>query len=198
MFSGLVECTAQLQERTIQEDNVHMRFTSPISRELRVDQSVAHHGVCLSVVAREGDTHSVVAVAQTLKCSNLRQWTVGQRVNLERALRLSDRLEGHCVQGHVDAALPCLEVQARQGSWVLRMGLEKKYAPWLIEKGSICLNGVSLTAYAVRATDFCVSIIPHTWEKTTLCEIKADDLVNVEFDLVGKYIVNSLPTAAKV
>ena len=191
MFNGIIECKAILCRKTTEGDNLHLEFESPLSSSLRVDESVAHHGVCMTItsVEKKKHRHKVVAVAQTLENTNLCHLAVGEAVNMERALIWGERMNGHFVQGHVDGVLRCLEITEKNGSWVLHMELLPPYRPFLIEKGSVCLNGVSLTAYGVQKEGFKVSIIPHTFQKTTFSHLQREDKVNVEFDMLGKYIL---------
>ncbi len=188
MFTGLVESTAQLQQRQPQGNNLLLCFASPIAPELKIGQSIAHNGVCLSVINTTPNTHSVVAVQQTLEQTTLRNLSIGDSVNIERALLWQDRIEGHLVQGHVDTTLLCTALIPQTGSHVLTFALPEQYAANVIEKGSICLDGVSLTAFNLQNNSLSVSIIPHTWENTTLRYVNVGSQVHVEFDMVGKFI----------
>lgn len=174
---------------TREGSNTHFWVRSTLAPELKIDQSVAHNGVCLTVVAIEEDTYKVTAVAETLAKTNAGTWQPGDTVNLERAMKLGDRLDGHFVQGHVDATATCIEKQTLEGSWFYRFQFDAAFAGLVIEKGSICLNGVSLTIFDVGVDTFTVTIIPYTYEHTNFQYIEADSVVNVEFDVLGKYLL---------
>jgi riboflavin synthase len=160
-----------------------------MAAELKVDQSVAHNGVCLTVTEINGDRYKVTAVAETLAKTNLGLWQEGDKVNIERALRVGDRLDGHFVQGHVDATATCIEKQVLEGSWLFRFRFPRQFGALVIEKGSICLNGVSLTAFNVADDELTVTIIPYTFEHTNFNAIEQGSVVNVEFDILGKYLL---------
>lgn len=161
----------------------------PLTHELKVDQSVAHNGVCLTVVHIDGDKYTVTAVAETLAKTNLSSWQVGDTVNLERALRVGDRLDGHFVQGHADATATCIEKQTLDGSWLFRFRFPAKFGALVIEKGSICINGVSLTVFNTGADECTVTIIPYTYEHTNFGRLQQGNEVNIEFDVLGKYLL---------
>lgn len=187
MFTGIVEEVAQVVAVEQEGSNEHLVMRSRLTPELKVDQSVSHNGVCLTVVAIEGNTYRVTAVEETLQRSNLGRLKPGDGVNLERSLRLGDRLDGHMVQGHVDTMTLCLDVHERDGSWWFTFALPEETA-LLVAKGSICLNGVSLTIASLEAETFSVAIIPYTYEHTTFNRLKPGDPVNVEYDVLGKYV----------
>lgn len=170
--------------------NVHFVIACPLAAELKVDQSVSHNGVCLTVTAIElsESRYGVTAIAETLGKTNLGDWKVGDKVNIERSLRVGDRLDGHFVQGHVDATATCVEKQALEGSWTFRFSFPEQFASLVIEKGSVCINGVSLTAFNVGRNEFTVAIIPYTFEHTNFNAIEAGTVVNIEFDVLGKYL----------
>ncbi len=189
MFTGIIETVATIADISGEGSNVHYTIESPIAAELKVDQSVAHNGVCLTVVAISGNTYKVTAVAETLTKTSLREWRVGNKVNLERALKLGDRLDGHFVQGHVDTTGTCVEKQTLEGSWLFRFRFPENYAALIIEKGSICVDGVSLTAFNVGRDEFMVTIIPYTYTHTNFDTIEKGCLINLEFDVLGKYLV---------
>ncbi|MCC6462843.1 MAG: riboflavin synthase, partial [Saprospiraceae bacterium] len=170
--------------------NVHFTVESPISGELKVDQSVSHNGACLTVVAtgRQPDFHVVTAVQETLLRTNLGAWQEGTLVNLERCLPVGGRLDGHMVQGHVDTLAQCIEVLETGGSWRYTFRYSPSPEHLLVDKGSVCLNGVSLTVVEPRQDLFSVAIIPYTWEHTNFQRLQAGDTVNIEFDVIGKYI----------
>lgn len=192
MFTGIIEALGIVQKVEKDRSNVHFTITSPISSELKVDQSVSHNGVCLTVV-RTGELppdafHVVTAVEETLRRSNLGTWQPGALVNLERSMSLAGRLDGHIVQGHVDAAATCVEVLETGGSWRFTFRYRPSPEHILVDKGSVCLNGVSLTVVEPRDDLFSVAIIPYTWENTNFKTLSAGDHVNIEFDIIGKYI----------
>lgn len=189
MFTGIIESVA-IVARVIQEgSNIHFVFHSPITKELRVDQSVAHNGVCLTVVEIAGDEYKVTAVAETLAKTNLSSWQIGDTVNLERAMKIGDRLDGHFVQGHVDSIAKCVEKQTLDGSWLYRFQFDPRFAALIIEKGSICINGVSLTVFNVGKDECTVTIIPYTYTHTNFNAIEVGSIVNIEFDVLGKYLL---------
>lgn len=198
MFTGIIEAFGRITHIEREGSNAHFTVSSPISHELKIDQSVAHNGVCLTVVALGEGTHRVTAIDETLQRSNLGQLQVGDRLNLERAMRANARLDGHFVQGHVDTTATCTAVQTLDGSWVF--SFEYKFLPeyLLVDKGSICVNGVSLTVVqpSVAAekgkADFSVAIIPYTFEHTNFKDLKKGDSVNLEFDVIGKYVARHL------
>lgn len=189
MFTGIIECLGAVKAANHAGDNIDFWIDTPITHELKIDQSVAHNGVCLTVVGISGDSYRVTAVAETLAKTNLGNLAAGDAVNIERALRVGDRLDGHFVQGHVDATGICNEVQHLDGSWLYHFSFPAQYAALMIEKGSICINGVSLTAFNVGIDTFTVTIIPYTHEHTTFSVLKAGDTVNLEFDVLGKYLL---------
>ena len=187
MFTGIIETQASVAAIVHEGSNVHYTINSNITRELKVDQSVAHNGVCLTVTDISGDEYKVTAVAETMNKTNLGTWKVGDKLNIERALRAGDRLDGHFVQGHVDATATCIEKQTLDGSWLFRFRFPKKFAALIIEKGSVCINGVSLTLFNIGLDEFTVTIIPYTYTHTNFNAIEAGSIVNIEFDVLGKY-----------
>lgn len=192
MFTGIIETVATVSGITHEGSNVHFIIQSPIAAELKVDQSVAHNGVCLTVVAVRENEYKVTAVAETLAKTNLGTWQEGTRINIERALRVGDRLDGHFVQGHVDTTATCVEKQTLDGSWLYRFRFPAQFAPLVIEKGSICINGVSLTAFNVGTDELTVTIIPYTYTHTNFDGITRDSVVNLEFDILGKYLLRKM------
>lgn len=197
MFTGIIEAVGRVESIRREGSNVHFSFSSPISEELSVDQSVAHNGVCLTVVAQQGDCHTVTAVEETLKRSNLGDLKEGHIVNLERAMRSGDRLDGHLVQGHVDEKGICTQVEERDGSWYFHFEYQPSPQHLLVDKGSICINGVSLTVVAPRENRFSVAIIPYTYHHTNFKDIRVGQAVNLEFDILGKYIAAHLERYAE-
>lgn len=188
MFTGIVESLGEITNINLDQGNVDFTVKSDISNELKIDQSVSHSGVCLTVVDINNGSHTVTAVKETLDKSSLKNFKLGGSVNLERAMKLGDRLDGHMVQGHVDGVAKCLEVSLNQGSWIYKFEFDKSNESLLIEKGSICINGVSLTVFNIVDNRFDVTIIPYTYENTSFKELKKEDLVNIEFDMIGKYL----------
>ncbi|MDI9320284.1 MAG: riboflavin synthase [Phycisphaerales bacterium] len=189
MFTGIIEAKARIMQVLKVGTNTDFCIESDLSPEFKIDQSVAHNGVCLTVVAIQGKQYKVTAVNETLLKTNLNNWTIGDTVNLERSLRLGDRLDGHLVQGHVDTTAVCVEKQTLEGSWLFRFRFDEKFAALVIEKGSICLNGVSLTIFNVLQNEVTVTIIPYTYEHTNFAQIEEHTVVNVEFDVMGKYLL---------
>ncbi len=192
MFTGIVEALGSVDKITQQGSNLVFTISSPISQELRIDQSVSHDGVCLTVTHVGEGMHEVVAVQETLDRTALQCWQVGRKVNLERSIRLSDRLDGHLVQGHVDDVGIVRSITSRDGSWMVEIGFSASHARLLVPKGSVCINGVSLTVIEPGSSDFSVTIIPYTWEHTTFHQLQAGDVVNLEFDVIGKYLARHL------
>lgn len=188
MFTGIIETLGTVIEIEREGSNVHFTIKSAISSELKVDQSVAHNGVCLTVVALDEATHTVTAIEETLIKSNLGDLEVGSTVNLERAMLANMRLDGHIVQGHVDTTGTCTGVEEKDGSWYFHFKYDKNPEHLLVDKGSICVNGVSLTVVSPGDDYFSVAIIPYTYEHTTFGNLKAGDRINLEFDIIGKYI----------
>jgi len=188
MFTGIIEALGTVESLDHQDGNLLIAVRSPLAAALKVDQSLSHQGVCLTVTAIAGEVHQVVAVRETLAKSNLGTLCAGDALNLERALLVGGRLDGHLVQGHVDATGSCLTRTPDEGSTLFRFRFPRAFRTLLIEKGSIALNGVSLTVFSVTDEEFSVAVIPYTLEHTTLGRLQPGDSVNLEFDLVGKYI----------
>jgi riboflavin synthase len=189
MFSGIVEATGRVMRIEREQSNVHFWVNASFADELAIDQSVAHNGVCLTVVALESDQYKVTAIAETLQRTNLGVWLEGTEVNLERCLKLSDRIDGHMVQGHVDTTATCVSVDETDGSWKYFFEYEHKPEWTTVPKGSICVNGVSLTVVDSEKGRFSVCIIPYTYEHTNFKQLSAGQLVNLEFDIIGKYVM---------
>jgi len=188
MFTGIIEAKGHVIEAKREGSNVHFTLASAVSDELKIDQSVAHNGVCLTVVALSEGTHTVTAVEETLKRSDLGNWKEGQAVNLERSMKADARLDGHIVQGHVDATGTCVSIEEREGSWYFRFRYQPTEEHLLVDKGSVSINGVSLTVVEPKGEEFSVAIIPYTYEHTNFKEMQVGDTVNLEFDIIGKYI----------
>ena len=196
MFTGIVETTGIVKNITIDGSNKTIWIESDISKELKVDQSVSHSGACLTIEQVEENVHRITAIEETLKKTNLNDWKIGDLINLERSLKLDSRLDGHFVQGHVDGIAVCVSKKEKEGSWEYEFKFQKKFAELVIEKGSICVNGISLTAFDVKKRNFKVAIIPYTHDHTNIQVIKKGDPVNIEFDLIGKYVLRSLSLKA--
>lgn len=192
MFTGIIEATGKVVTKWQEGSNVHFAVESVISPELKVDQSVAHDGVCLTVVQTLGNRHVVTAVEETLLRSNLNQLSEGDEINLERSMMLNGRLDGHLVQGHVDEVVACNKVKALDGSWLYTFSVGKKQRNLLVEKGSVCINGVSLTVVKADKKQFSVAIIPYTFENTSFKNIRKGSKVNIEYDIIGKYVLRML------
>lgn len=188
MFTGIIETMGEIVDVQYEGSNARFTVKSQISKELKIDQSLSHNGVCLTVEQVNGDTHRVTAIEETLQKSNLGDWKTGMLVNLERCMVMNGRLDGHIVQGHVDEKATCIGVEEKNGSWVFRFRLPKKDTGLIVEKGSISLNGISLTIFDVSDQEFSVAIIPYTFEHTNMQKLQKGDSVNIEFDLIGKYI----------
>ncbi|UKT64465.1 riboflavin synthase [Pedobacter mucosus] len=188
MFTGIIETLGEIKAIKNEQSNVHYTISSAISHELKIDQSVAHNGVCLTVVALQDGTHTVTAIDETLSKTNLGSLKVGNKVNLERCMQMNARLDGHIVQGHVDQTAICVKVQELDGSWEYRFKYDAAAGNVTVEKGSACVNGISLTVVNSELDEFSVFIIPYTYEHTNLHEVKAGDTVNLEFDIIGKYV----------
>ena len=192
MFTGIIESIGLIKAIQKQGENFHYTVTSDISKELKIDQSVAHNGVCLTITSCNNLDHKVTAIKETIQKTNMGHWKIGQIINLERCLKIGDRLDGHMVQGHVDDTIKCSSICEEGGSW--RIAFEgKNINPRLIvDKGSICINGVSLTVVKVAKDFLEVAIIPYTYENTNFKELKVNNLVNIEYDILGKYILKNI------
>lgn len=188
MFTGIIETLGEVAHIEKEQNNLHFQIKSNITKELKIDQSIAHNGVCLTVVAIDGDLFTVTAIEETLKKTNLAQLKKGNKVNLERCMQMNGRLDGHIVQGHVDQVGTCISVSETNGSWSYIFEYQASKENLIVEKGSITINGISLTAFNVSDTSFEVAIIPYTYEHTNLHEVKKGDKVNLEFDIIGKYV----------
>lgn len=188
MFTGIIETTGVVIAIEPEGTNLHLTLASPISNELKIDQSLSHNGVCLTVVATAENWHRVTAVAETLQRSNIGDLTIGDQVNLERAMSAAMRMDGHIVQGHVDATGICESVETQGGSWLFTFSFDPKNAYLIVDKGSVSVNGVSLTVVNPTRDRFSVAIIPYTFDNTNFNLLKKGDRVNLEFDIIGKYV----------
>lgn len=197
MFTGIIEATGTVKTVISNGSNKTFWIECKISPELKVDQSVSHSGVCLTVEEIRDNCHRVTAIDETLRKTNIGKWVTGTPVNLERCLPVNGRLDGHFVQGHVDTIGTCLKRREKDGSWEFEFGFPGKFAELIIEKGSIAVNGISLTAFNVKKKSFTVAIIPFTFEHTNIHTIHKGDTVNLEFDILGKYLLRRLSLKEK-
>ena len=188
MFTGIIETLGTIIDLRPEQGNLHITVASQISNELKVDQSVAHNGVCLTVVALADGLHTVTAIAETLNKTNLGELGVGDLVNLERCMQMNARLDGHIVQGHVDQTAVCTDFKELDGSWEYTFEYDPARGNVTVEKGSICVNGISLTVVNSQLNSFSVAIIPYTFEHTNLQQVRVGSTVNLEFDIIGKYV----------
>ena len=187
MFTGIIENLSEIKEINKEGDNLSISLISKITNELKIDQSLSHNGVCLTVVDINDNIYKVTAIKETILKSSIKNWRIGDIINIERAMKLGDRLDGHMVQGHVDQTATCTKISEQNGSWYFYFEYQKSNN-LTIEKGSISINGVSLTIVESMDNGFSVAIIPYTYENTNFKNIQVGDLVNIEFDMIGKYI----------
>jgi len=188
MFTGIIETLGKVYALTKKGSNTEIEIQSEFSQSLKIDQSVSHNGVCLTVTQINGNIHKVVAVEETMFKSNLGNLSIGEFVNLERAMQANQRMDGHIVQGHVDDIVECVEIKEADGSWYFTFTYPKEQEHLLVNKGSVCINGVSLTLINPEKGMFTVAIIPYTFEHTTFKYLKIGDLANIEYDILGKYV----------
>lgn len=188
MFTGIIETLGEIEAIREEGTNLHFTVKSELSNELKIDQSVAHNGVCLTVVALTENTHTVTAIQETLEKTNLAHLKLGSKVNLERCMQMNGRLDGHIVQGHVDQTAVCVKREELDGSWEYRFKYDAGNGNVTVEKGSVCVNGISLTVVGSENDEFSVFIIPYTFEHTNLHQVNVGDTVNLEFDIIGKYV----------
>jgi riboflavin synthase len=188
MFTGIIETLGTITDLRREQGNLHITVASAISHQLKIDQSVAHNGVCLTVVTLADESHTVTAIEETLNKSNLNELKIGGLVNLERCMQMNDRLDGHIVQGHVDQTAVCTGFKELDGSWEYTFQYDIAPGNITVEKGSICVNGISLTVVNSKANSFSVAIIPYTFEHTNLQQVRVGSTVNLEFDIIGKYV----------
>ena len=192
MFTGIVETIGEIKAIDKQGENYHYAIASKISKELKIDQSVAHDGVCLTITSFNELEHKVTAINETINKTNMGNWKLGQKVNIERCLKIGDRLDGHMVQGHIDDTIKCSSIIEEGGSW--RIGFQglNINSKLIVNKGSICINGVSLTVVKEERYYLEVAIIPYTYENTNFKELRVNDFVNIEYDIVGKYLLKNI------
>jgi riboflavin synthase len=188
MFTGIIETLGALVEVKKDQENLHLTIESRLTNDLKIDQSIAHNGVCLTVVSKTNSTYTVTAIQETCLKTNIGSWAVGDAINLERAMLLGARLDGHIVQGHVDQTGICTEIREAEGSWYFSFEYDPSLHNITIEKGSITVNGVSLTVVNSKANSFSVAIIPYTYQHTNFHTFKVGTKVNLEFDVIGKYV----------
>ncbi len=188
MFTGIIKSLGEIKEISIHGSNRTFYIESEAASQFKIDESVAHNGVCLTIEDISNNTYKVTAIEETLKKTNAGNWKQGDLINLEQAMQLNDRLDGHIVQGHVDGTGICVKKSDKDGSVEFTFQFDDSFAPLIIEKGSICVNGVSLTAFNVSSNRFTVAIIPYTFAHTNFHYIDANDVVNLEFDILGKYV----------
>ncbi|MDA9685391.1 riboflavin synthase [Flavobacteriaceae bacterium] len=192
MFTGIIESLGEVKSINKSEANINFTIKSSLANELKVDQSLCHNGVCLTVVDVSENFYSVTAINETLIKTNLKNLSVGDIVNLERSMKMNGRLDGHIVQGHIDQTGTCTSIESCDGSWVFSFNFDAKQKNITIEKGSITINGVSLTVINSKKNSFSVAIIPYTYENTNFCKFVKGEIVNLEFDVLGKYIAKML------
>ncbi len=192
MFTGIIETLGKVVDIKKEQSNIHFIIESSITHECKIDESISHNGVCLTIVAILNNTYTVTAIDETLQKTNLKYLEIGDMVNLERAMILNTRLDGHIVQGHVDDIGKCLSIIEQDGSWLYTFTYNETAQQIIVEKGSICINGTSLTAFNVSDSTFSVAIIPYTYEHTIFQYMKVGDTINLEFDILGKYIAKMM------
>ncbi len=188
MFTGIIEALGEVTSIESSGSNLTFWISSSISNELKIDQSISHNGVCLTVEEVSPGKHRVTAIAETLQKTNLGNLKAGDLLNLERCMTMNGRIDGHIVQGHVDCTATCTRIIEKEGSWEFQFEFERKFKSLLIEKGSVCINGTSLTVFNLTDNSFQVAIIPFTYEHTNIHQLKLNDSVNIEFDMIGKYV----------
>lgn len=196
MFTGIIETVGEVEALEVEGKNITFTITTPLAHELKIDQSVSHNGVCLTVVHQQENHYKVTAIDETLKKSNLGQLTIGSKVNLERCMPANGRFDGHIVQGHVDQTAECVQITEVEGSWLFDFRYDPAIGNVTVEKGSISVNGVSLTCFNTIEGGFTVAIIPYTYEHTNFHQLKIGDIVNLEFDIIGKYVQRLLSKGA--
>jgi riboflavin synthase len=193
MFTGIVESLGEISNIVYDQSNIHFEIKSKISSELRIDQSVSHDGICLTVTNVSNNIHSVTAINETLQITNLKNWSIGKFINLERCMIANGRFDGHLVQGHVDTTAVCDNIKDENGSWLFTFKFKtNQYQNYIVKKGSICINGTSLTVVDCCDNFFSVAIIPYTFENTSFNKIAIGSIANIEFDIIGKYVEKML------
>ena len=188
MFTGIIETIGTVESLDSEGKNINLLVSSSISKDLEIDQSVSHDGVCLTVTNKSKKSHNVTIVNQTIQKSKFSHLRIGSELNLERSMKINGRIDGHIVQGHVDDVGKCVNIEDESNSWIFTFQISDKFSKYLVEKGSISINGVSLTCFDIKDKFFSVAIIPHTYQNTNFNKIKINDFVNIEFDIIGKYV----------
>lgn len=188
MFTGIIESMGTVETILISGENITFEIRSMVSNELKPDQSISHNGICLTVESLRDGHHTITAVKETLQKTNAGNWQKGDYINLERCMLMNGRIDGHIVQGHVDTTAVCTQIRDENGSWECRFQYDPAFAHLMIEKGSVCVNGISLTAFQITDSSFSVAIIPYTWQHTNMQFLKTGMIVNIEFDMIGKYL----------
>ena len=188
MFTGIIETIGTVESLDNEGNNINLLVSSSISKDLEVDQSVSHDGVCLTITNKSNKSHNVTIVNQTIQKSKFSDLRIGSELNLERSMKINGRIDGHIVQGHVDDVGKCVNIEDESNSWIFTFQISDKFSRYLVEKGSISINGVSLTCFDIKDKFFSVAIIPHTYQNTNFNKIKINDFVNIEFDIIGKYV----------
>jgi riboflavin synthase len=188
VFTGIIEAFGEIKDISIDKSNRVFHIKSELAPQLKIDESVSHNGICLTIENIESNIYHITAIDETLKKTNAGKWKKNDLINLERAMKINDRLDGHIVQGHVDGTAICIHKENKEGSTEFTFEYDERFAPLIIEKGSICVNGVSLTAFNVSNKHFTVAIIPYTFSHTNFHSLKERDTVNLEFDILGKYV----------
>ena len=187
MFTGIIETIAVISKLKKEKGNLHITLKSDFTNELKIDQSISHNGICLTVIDIKNKEYIVTAIEETIAKSSISSWKVGDQINLERAMKIGDRLDGHMIQGHVDQVGKCIDILEKDGSWIFTLNYSKSNNV-TVEKGSIAVNGISLTVLGSKNNSFSVAIIPYTYKNTNFNTLKVGDLVNLEFDIIGKYL----------
>ena len=188
MFTGIIETIGIVESLDREGNNINLLVSSSISKDLEIDQSVSHDGVCLTVTKKSEKSHNVTLVNETIKKSKFSDLRIGSELNLERSMKINGRIDGHIVQGHVDDVGKCVNIEDESNSWIFTFQISDKFSRYLVEKGSISINGVSLTCFDIKDKFFSVAIIPHTYQNTNFNKIKINEFVNIEFDIIGKYV----------
>jgi riboflavin synthase len=195
MFTGIIETLGTIEAISTSGSNFSYQINANFTSDLKIDQSLAHDGVCLTIESIKGNSYQVTAIAETISKTNLANWQIGSKINLERCMLMNGRLDGHIVQGHVDCTAICTERQDKDGSWEYQFEFPAEFAHLVIEKGSIAVNGTSLTCFAVTNSSFRIAIIPYTFEHTSIQFVNKGSIVNIEFDILGKYVQRNLSLA---
>lgn len=195
MFTGIIERTGLVKSIDERNGNLYIQIESAISNELKIDQSVAHNGICLTVIEVHENTHTVCAVPETISKTTISEWVLEQEINLERCTQVGERLDGHIVQGHVDTRATCIRRVDKHSNWNFTFSINVEFSHLIVEKGSIAINGISLTCFNLTDTSFEVAIIPYTYEHTNFKHIADYSLVNIEFDIIGKYVARMMGSA---